>query len=279
MKSKSQNPNSGISEGELGSGSEIVWTVAMLVIFNGDIILVWMKTRSQVACGDQGCGPDAGKTDWPGLGGLIDFQPSKYIQGRAGPLHKAELVSKAHCYQLNFYVIHVKGCYLSLSGRIDGRREKQHLNIAMFVLFNILMGRDWAGRLNMLTAYVWAWVCKNRVCDNQCLAIESREVPWLYWPISSFRPFHARLSEHCLEMMQLSYFRDQTLDMELICLIRVSMTWEMVGHWPLGFHVILHTFPSLLYVTQILLQWVLLTQLFGVLLADNLLLSDTSGIN
>lgn len=35
----------------------------MLVILNDDIILVWMKTRFQVACGDQGCGPDAGKID------------------------------------------------------------------------------------------------------------------------------------------------------------------------------------------------------------------------
>ena len=83
---------------------------------------------------DQGHGPDGGKnrltrTRW------IDKFATKQTHSRQGiqnTLSKPELVSKVHSYQLNFYVVHVQGCSSSLSGKIDKRRRKQYLNIAMF---------------------------------------------------------------------------------------------------------------------------------------------------
>lgn len=117
------------------------------------------------------------------------------------------------------------------------------------------------------------------------LAVESGEVSWLYWPIPSFRLLHIRLSGCRPENMQLPYFRDQhsnfghetdVFDQGIHAESSPGRWCRGTDHWNSMLFYILC--PSMSYATQILLQWILLTQLLGLLLAVSLQLPATSGI-
>lgn len=112
--------------------------------------------------GDQDMVQILGKIDWPELGRLIESQPDKHIQGSAGPVNKPELVSKAPSFQLNIYDRDSCRRLLFIPSRQDWWKEREvEPNYSCLVLFSIMTGWDWAGRLNMSTAHIWAWAHKT----------------------------------------------------------------------------------------------------------------------
>ena len=111
---------------------------------------------------------------------------------------------------------------LFISFRQDWWKKKEAVPKHSHVWFSLAY--QWCGtaeRSNVLTVYFWVQACKNREYNNQCLAVKPGDVPWLYWPIPSFRPFHVRLGGHSPENMQSPTLEtsNQIPDMELIYLV------------------------------------------------------------